>query len=226
MPTLVITGANRGIGLALARRYAEAGWTVHATARNPTAAAALAAVPGTKVHALDVADQASIEALAEALDGVAVDHLINNAGVMGPRSVPFGESQSDSWAEVLAVNVAGPWMVTERLVENLKAGAGKRVGILSSHLGSLADAGSGWSPIYAASKTAANMVMRQLSFQLAPAGIVVLSFHPGWVQTEMGGADALVRPEDSAAALFGLMNQASPEQSGGFFNYTGERLPW
>ncbi len=226
MPTLVITGANRGIGLALCKRYTEAGWKVHAAARDPDKAAELCALPGITVYRLDVASQDSIDALAADLKGVAVDHLINNAGVMGPRHPTFGESQLEDWLTVLGVNTAAPWLVTERLVRNLEAGDLKRVGITSSQLGSIERATADWPPLYAASKAGVNMVKRQLAMTLIEKGIVTFSFHPGWVRTDMGGPEADISAEESADALFTLMSNATPEMNGGFFNYDGTPMPW
>ncbi|MBC6416470.1 MAG: SDR family NAD(P)-dependent oxidoreductase [Rhodospirillales bacterium] len=230
MPSVVVTGANRGIGLALAKRYSAAGWQVHASARDPQSAETLQAMPSVRVHPLDVSDQSSIDAFAGALAGVPVDHLINNAGVLGPRHIAFGETDLALWTSVLTVNTAGPWLVTERLAANLELGKARRVAVISSQLGSIANAGSGWPPVYAASKAGANMVVRQLALALrdkwAAKETIVLSLHPGWVRTAMGGEEAPESPEESAAGIFTLMNQANAGMSGKFFTFEGEPLPW
>ncbi len=226
MPTLAITGANRGIGLALTKRFLEAGWSVHATAREPDRAEALSSLPGVTLYQLDVASQDSIEAFAQALKGVPIDALINNAGSMGPRYPTFGESQLADWVEILTINTASPWLVTERLAPNLEAGEGKRVAIVSSQLGSLKNATDGWPPIYATSKAGTNMVMRQLALALGEKGIVTFTLHPGWVRTDMGGTDADISPEESAAAIFRLVTGATQDMNGRFFNYDGTPMPW
>ncbi len=226
MPNLVITGANRGVGLALVRRYAEAGWTVHAAVRNPEQAEALGQLSGVTVYRLDVSSQASIDDLAWSLRDLPIDHLINNAGVMGPRDITFGQTKLEDWISVLAVNTAAPWLVTERLAANLEAGKGKRVAIVSSQLGSIQNASLGWPPIYAVSKAGVNMVKRQLSLILAEKGIVTLSLHPGWVRTDMGGPDADISAEESADGIFTLVSGSTPEMNGGFFNYDGRPMPW
>ncbi len=226
MPSVVITGANRGIGLALARRYVDAGWEVHGTARAPEAADDLRGLPGVTVYRLDVSEQASIDAFAKAMEGRPIDHLVNNAGVMGSRDISFGRSQLEDWIAILGVNTAAPWLVTERLAGNLEAGDGKRVAVITSQLGSITNASLGWPPIYAASKAGANMVKRQLSLILGEKGIVTIALHPGWVRTAMGGPDATVTPEDSAAGIFRMMTTATPEMNGCFFNYDGTSLPW
>jgi len=226
MPNLVITGANRGIGLALATRYASEGWTIHATAREPEKATALKALPNTTVYPLDVTSQASIDAFAKALDGLPVDHLINNSGIMGPRELPFGSSQMADWVEVLTVNTAAPWLVTERLAANLEAGKGKRVGIVSSQLGSITNASLGWPPLYGTSKTGVNMVGRMLSLILADKGIVLLLLHPGWVRTDMGGSSADISAEESADGIYTRLKDSTPEMNGCFFTYDGTPMPW
>ncbi len=226
MPSVVITGANRGIGYALASRYAQAGWDVHGAAREPERADALRALPGVTVYRLDVADQASIDAFAEALAGKPIDHLVNNAGVLGSREVNFGRSQLADWIAILGVNTASPWLVTERLAGNLEAGEGKRVAIITSQLGSITNAALGSPPIYAASKAGANMVKRHLSLILGEKGMVTVALHPGWVRTDMGGPDAAVSPEDSAAGIFRIMTTATEDMNGGFFSYDGSPLPW
>ncbi|GAB5468625.1 MAG: SDR family oxidoreductase [Rhodospirillales bacterium] len=226
MPRLVITGANRGIGLCLAQRYASDGWEVHATAREPDAADRLSALPNTKVYRLDVSRQDSIEAFAAALGGLPIDHLINNAGIFGPHNPDFGRTEATDWVSVLTVNAASPWLVTERLAENVKAGAAKRVGVITSQLGSITNAALGWPAIYAVSKAAANMTARQLSLILGEAGVVTLALHPGWVRTDMGGEAADISPEESAEGLFEIMTTATTEMNGGFFSYDGQPLPW
>lgn len=226
MPNVVITGANRGIGLALARRYAAAGWQVHAGVRRPEAAEALRALPGVSLHPLEVADQASIEAFAAALAGLPVDHLVNNAGVLGARHTDFGHTRLDDWLAVLRVNSAAPFVLTERLAPNLAAGEGRRVGVISSSLGSIARAENDWPAPYAVSKAAVNMVVRQLSLYLAERGIAVLALDPGWVRTDMGGGEADHAVEDSAAGLFERMTTAGLDMSGGFYRFDGTALPW
>ncbi len=226
MSNLMITGANRGIGLALASRYAEAGWSLHATARNPDQAEALHALPDTKVYRLDVTSQDSIEAFAEEVKGLPIDHLINNAGIMGPREVTLGETQRADWLEVLGVNTVAPWLVTERLIANLEAGSGARSAVISSQLGSITNAFLGWPWLYAVSKAGVNMVMRQLSLELGEKGIVSLAVHPGWVRTDMGGSEADISPQEAADGIFKLISGSTPEMNGAFFAYNGEPMPW
>ncbi len=230
MPTVLITGANRGIGLALARGYAAEGWRVHACCRNPDKAKdlkALQAEAGDRlaVHRLDVTDGLMVAGLARELAEEAIDLLINNAGVSGPRG-GFGEIDHDRWQPVFAVNAFAPLRVAERFVEQVARSERKLIVNISSKMGSIAENASGNSIIYRASKAALNQVSKCLSVALAPRGITVILFHPGWVSTDMGGTEAPVTPEDSAAGIRAVIEGVTPADNGRFFNYDGEALPW
>jgi NAD(P)-dependent dehydrogenase (short-subunit alcohol dehydrogenase family) len=195
MPTVLITGANRGLGLEFARQYAGDGWQVIACCRKPDEATdlqrAIAAHSGAlKLQALDVADGSSVAALAERLAGRPIDLLVNNAGLGQRGSDTLGQIDYGSWQELLAVNTLGPMRVTEALIENVAASRQQRVVTLSSGLGSLgplaqAD-GSGFGPAYQyrTSKAAVNMAMLALAHQVKPRGITVVLLSPGWVRTD------------------------------------------
>ena len=223
MPTVLITGASRGIGLGLARHYAAAGWRVLACCRNPEASDA---PDGVAPVALDVADDAGIRAMADGLAGRPIDLLINNAGVYGPRDAVVGNVRSEDWLEVLRVNTVAPMMVTQALLPNIRAGAGKTIAIVSSKVGSIADNSSGNSYIYRSSKTAVNQVAKSLSIDLGGEGITVVTLHPGWVQTDMGGPNALISTETSVRGMTALLARLTPDDSGKFFNYDGAEIPW
>ena len=230
MPTVLITGANRGIGLALARGYAAEGWRVHACCRDPDQAKDLNALKegsGDRlaVHRLDVTDGPQVANLARELAEEAIDVLINNAGIGGPRG-GFGEIDHDRWQPVFAVNTFAPLRVAERFVEQVARGERKLIVNISSKMGSIAANVSSDSIIYRASKTALNQVSKSLSVALAPRGITVILFHPGWVSTDMGGSQAPVTPEDSAAGIRAVIARATPTDNGRFFNYDGAELPW
>jgi len=228
-PTAVITGANRGIGLELARQYAEDGWRVHACCRKPGAAPELTdALAGRNgvIHRLDVTDQASIEALAQAIEDEPVDLLINNAGVIGGDRQDIGSIDYAMWEATVRTNVIGPYRVAEALLVRLDAAERPVIANVSSLMGSITDNGSGGSHIYRTSKTALNMVVQNLSLDLAERGICVVAFHPGWVRTDMGGPGATVTPEASAAGMRRQIAEAGADQSGRFFNYDGRELPW
>lgn len=226
MPTILVTGANRGIGLEFARQYAAEGWRVHATARRLEEAADLKAIVGdVQLHKLDVADAAQIAALAQRLAGEAVDILINNAGTIGSRA-GFGSTDVEEWLDAFRINSIAPLLMAERFIAHLERGRQKRIVSLSSRMGSIADNTSGGYYIYRSSKAALNAVTKSLAIDLAPRGIVAIVFHPGWVQTEMGASGATLSPADSVRAMRDKIAGLRPEDSGCFFNYDGSSVPW
>ena len=223
MSTVVITGANRGIGLALVKEYLAAGDTVIATARNVDAASELSAT-GAELHSLEVTDAASVAAFKAALGSRPIDILINNAGV-GSRT-GLGQVNYDEFQHALAVNAIAPVRVTEALMENLAASEKKLAVTITSQLGSIAQASGGWGLIYKTSKAAVNMAMRTAAESLAEHGIVTLVLHPGHVETDMGGKGAPVKPADSAAGLKKTIETAGPSKELRFLDWRGETLPW
>ena len=225
MPSVLITGCNRGIGQELALRYARQGWKVEGACRDPGRATALAGE--VTLHRCDVRHEGEIDELAAAVKGKALDLIINNAGVMGPRDPVWGASHMKDWLEVFGTNSAAPYMITERLLANLEAGRLKQVVNISSALGSLTQSEKAeWSPIYGASKAAVNMATRHLSSRLKSKGITVVSLHPGWVQTDMGGQEAAITVGESASALMSTIAKLTPAMTGSFFNRDGTPLPW
>jgi NAD(P)-dependent dehydrogenase (short-subunit alcohol dehydrogenase family) len=231
MPSALITGANRGLGLEFARQYLADGWRVYAACRDPASASELhrLAEPGDdklQLLAIDVTDPASIHAAATELDGQAIDILLNNAGIIGPRGQTIGNIDYQAWAEVLAVNTMGPMRVSEAFVEHVGRSERKLIVTLTSGMGSIADNTSGGSIVYRSSKAAVNMVMRSLAIDLAPRGITCVVVNPGWVRTDMGGPNATSEPFESIRALRRLIATLGPEQSGKFFNHTGREYPW
>ena len=226
MPTTLITGANRGIGLTFTRSFAKDGWSVHACCRNPDKAKNLKAVKGSvAVHRLDVTDGLQVASLARELSDTPIDILINNAGRYGPRK-GFGETDYDDWLEVLKINTLAPMRLVERFVEHVAQSDRKLIVNLSSTLGSIANNDSGGSYIYRSSKAALNMVVKGLSVDLEPRGITIVAFHPGWVRTDMGGPEATVDPEVSVAGMRKVIDRIGPQDSGRFFSYDGGHLPW
>jgi len=226
MPSVLVTGSNRGIGLEFVRQYAAEGWRVHAACRRPEAARELAAVEGdVAIHRLDVADDRQIAALAEGLGGEAIDVLINNAGVGGPRE-GFGETDTATWLEVFRVNTIAPVHMAERFIEHLMRGRRKLIVGLTSRMGSIADNTGGGYYIYRSSKAALNAAMKSLAIDLAPRGVAAVVFHPGWVKTDMGGPGAQITPQASVAGMRTKIATLGPADSGCFFNYDGKPLPW
>ena len=226
MPTLLITGANRGIGLAMAGSFAIDGWKIHACCRHPERAKELRSVEGNvTIHRLDVADELKIASLARELAQEPIDCLINNAGYYGP-SRPFGQTDYDDWVMHFAVNTMGPMRMAEAFASHISASGRRLIVNLSSKMGSVADNSSGGSYLYRSSKCALNMVTKSLSLDLADQGVSVFALHPGWVQTDMGGENALISTAKSVSGLRRVIDGAGMEQTGQFINYDGTQIPW
>lgn len=225
--TLLITGANRGVGLELTRQAAARGDTVIATARRPEAADALAALPGgVEVHTLDVTEPDSLAALTAALAGRPIDLLVANAGVLhGRGGVESADDDVEGWRRTLMTNVYGPFATIQALLPNLRAGKGRKIAILSSIMGSSARAPGG-AYAYRASKAAATNLARNLATELSGEGLSVGAYHPGWVRTDMGGAEADIAVEESAAGLLARFDALSPATTGTFEDYRGEAIPF
>lgn len=227
MPTCFITGASRGIGFAFAGQYAADGWTVYATCRRPDAAGALASLAGdVRIHPLDVTDFAAVDALAHALDGTPIDLLINNAGIYGPRVVPYDFVDYTTWATVLRTNVMAPLKISASLSKHVARSQRKLIVALTSSMGSIGENRSGGSYIYRSSKAALNAVMRSLAIDLRGKEIIVAVVNPGWVRTDMGGAGAALDVDESVAAMRQLFDGLRIRDSGCCFDYDGEPLPW
>jgi NAD(P)-dependent dehydrogenase (short-subunit alcohol dehydrogenase family) len=225
---VLITGANRGIGLEFARQYAEAGWKVIACCRDLKQAADLQELadtyPDIKAYPLDVADFAAIEALAENLKGVKIDVLINNAGVY-PHS-DLNHADPEQWLHAFKVNSMAPFKMAAAFTSHIAASRLKKLVTLSSKMGSLDDNTSGGSYIYRTSKVAANMVMKSLAIDLQAFGISVAVLHPGWVQTEMGGPGALIDTRTSVLGLRKVIEHFNLDNSGRFIAYDGKVINW
>ena len=229
-PTILITGANRGIGLELTEQFAEDGWQVLACCRNPADARQLQALSerglAIELHALDVTNYAQMATLADQLANRPIDILLSNAGIYGSKGTGFGEVDAEEWRQVLEVNTIAPLMLAQAFVEQVAASQQKLVAVISSKVGSIADNSSGGSYIYRSSKTAVNQVVKSLSIDLAGRDIAVISLHPGWVQTEMGGPNAEIGTDESVSGLKGILQSAGLAQSGQFIEFNGNSIPW
>ena len=231
MPTTLVTGANRGLGLEFARQYAAEGWQVIAACRAPKGAKELqqiAAASGGRIRILemDVTDAASARAAAAGLKGEVIDLLLNNAGVGGPPGQQLGKLDYAAWARVLDTNSLGPMRVVEAFREYVAKSHLKQVVTITSGMGSIADNTSGGRYAYRSSKAAVNMVMKSLSVDLAPRGITCVVMNPGWVRTDMGGASGTLSPAESIKAMRSVIAALRPEDSGKFLNYSGKPYPW
>ena len=231
MASVLITGANRGLGFEFARQYAADGWRVYATSRNPMSAEQLRGLARQAhetltVVALDVTDAESIKTAARQLRDTAIDVLINNAGISGAGGQVTGKVDYESWVRVLDVNTMGPLRVTEAFIEQLARSDRRLVVTITSGMGSLADNTSGGSIAYRSSKAAVNMVMRSAALDLASRGITCVVVNPGWVKTDMGGPGARLTAQQSVAALRRLIDTLGPAHSGKLYNYDGREYPW
>ncbi|HKK14020.1 MAG TPA: SDR family oxidoreductase [Gammaproteobacteria bacterium] len=231
MSNVLVTGANRGLGLEFARQYAADGWRVFACCRNPESAQELAVLAGRhhnlSVHRLDVADHEDIDALAGELQDQAVDVLVNNAGTYGNRSAQqLGNIDYEDWSRTLRVNTLGPVRMLEAFLPHLERGERRVAATLTSLMGSIADNTSGGSYIYRTSKAALNAAMKSAAVDLEARGIGILLLHPGWVKTDMGGSSALITPEESIRALRQRIDEFDLSRTGRFINYDGREYPW
>lgn len=222
---VLITGASRGLGLALCKAYGSAGHRVLACCRSPEKVKDLRSLD-VEVLALDVADHTSIADLKVQLGNQPIDLLINNAGVAGGDHQGFGGIDYSAWEETLITNTFGPYRMVEAFAENIVASKRKMVANISSQMGSIAAYDEGGDYIYRSSKTALNMVTHNLAVDLRPRGITFLALHPGWVRTDMGGKDAPVTPTESAEGLMRVIEDATLNDTGGFFSFNGDRVPW
>ncbi|MFQ5954866.1 MAG: SDR family oxidoreductase [Kiloniellales bacterium] len=226
MTSVLITGANRGLGLEFARQYAADGWRVFATCRDPEATAALAAVAGdVQLYRMDVTFGREVADTARQLAGEPIDLLLNNAGIIGPRSMGFGQIDYEAWAEVMAVNTLAPIRVAEAFADHVAASDWKRMAFITSSMGSIAGGGGGYTP-YRSSKAALNAAVVSLTGDLAARGITAVVIHPGWVKTDMGGPGAALTPARSVAAMRRVFQRLTAADAGRFFNHDGATVPW
>lgn len=221
---VLVTGANRGLGLEFVTQLKAKGYEVIGTARSPDQATELKAT-GARVEQLDVADQASVTSLAARLDGVSIDILINNAGMLNRADSSLDTLDFEAMERSFQVNSLGPLRVTHALLSNLKAGERKTIVSITSRLGSI-ELSTGGLYSYRTSKTALNQINKIFSSELAPQGFTCVVMHPGWVKTDMGGSGATLTKAESISGMLAVIENLSTESTGKFFNYDGAELPW
>lgn len=222
MPTILITGANRGLGLEFVRQYAADGWRVLATVRDPMKGKA-ASDAGAEVYVCDVADPAAVARLAASLDGVPIDLLLNNAGVYGDRQA-FGAVDADEFLRVMRVNALAPLKMAEAFAGRLTGR--KIIASVSSKMGSIAENTSGGFYAYRASKAALDMIVKSLALDLAGEGVTVVALSPGWVRTDMGGPSAPLDAPTAVAGMKAVLDGLEAGDSGKFLHYDGTEVPW
>ncbi|MFW2404779.1 MAG: SDR family oxidoreductase [Gammaproteobacteria bacterium] len=237
--TVLVTGANRGIGLELTRNYAMRGWNVIATARKPEKAIELNAIAAeydnVLVEQMDLLDHAGIDALAERLKDIPIDVLLNNAAILGePNEQNLGAFDYDLFGRVMDVNVIGTTKMAEAFLPHVESSDMKKIVAITSTQGSISSVRSGSIAFYNTSKAALNMIMRSNSRVLKDKGVTVALISPGQVDTDMmnlaldraGVKFPLLTPQQSAEAVINVIDQYGLELSGRFVSHTGEEIPW
>lgn len=226
--TVLITGANRGIGLEYVRQYAQEGNTVYATVRDMAQAVELQSLAANyaRIHllALDIADISAIQALARELSDVSIDILISNAGAYPPSR--FGKTDPQTWLQTFQINTLTTYYLAEAFLPHLQRSGQAKLIAMTSKMGSMTDNSSGGEYIYRSTKTALNMVVKSLSLDLQPFNIIVAALHPGWVRTDMGGPNGLIDTKTSVAGLRKVIAGLDRAQSGEFIAYDGKLVPW
>ncbi|WP_144391682.1 SDR family oxidoreductase [Pleionea sediminis] len=228
MNTVLVTGANRGLGLEFSRQYAEKGFKVIATCRDVTKAKELnqlAEKDNVEIKSLDICSQSSISTLKESLANVPIDLLINNAGIYGGSPQNFESCDIEQWQETLLVNAISPIIITRSLMPALLNSAEPKVIFITSKMGSMGDNGSGGSYIYRSSKAALNACIKSFSIDFADK-IKTLAMHPGWVRTDMGGPNGLINATQSVSGMIETIDTLKSENSGSFVDYQGKLIPW
>jgi NAD(P)-dependent dehydrogenase (short-subunit alcohol dehydrogenase family) len=224
-PILLVTGANRGLGIEFVRQYAADGWHVVATCRNPDAAAELAAVGGdVDVHRLDVTSEGDLDRLVADLDGQPIDLLISNAAVLGGPKSRLDNVDLQAWRDAFEVNVLGAVRVVLALRPNVLAGTHRKVVVMGSRAGLPRGAKAGGTYIYRSTKAALHTAARMLALDLADEGVTVVILNPGHVRTGIGGKNAPTGPSESVAAMRKVIADLRPEQAGTFLQPDGSEL--
>jgi NAD(P)-dependent dehydrogenase (short-subunit alcohol dehydrogenase family) len=219
MPTVLVTGANRGIGLEFARQYAGDGWAVIATARQGSAELDRL---DARVEPLELTDLEAVAGFGSRIDDP-LDLLIANAGTMEPEEAETADD-GRAWAGMLTVNAIAPYLLAKSVLPRVAEARGKLIA-LSSGMGSIGESTGGYVP-YRSSKAALNMAWHSLAIEAKPLGIVAAVLDPGWVKTRMGGRNAPTPPEQSVGDMRRLIERLGPAESGGFFKRDGSRHAW
>ncbi len=235
MPTVLITGANRGIGLELVRQYLQQGSAVIAVSRNESdELKALGESNLLQSHQLDLVDDPALTRLAQELEEQKIDVLLNNAGTMGRhnfaelgiKSGSFGSFNRQEWHEMFDINLFTPMKLAELFVDNVAASEKGRIVTVSSMVGSMTLNQGGGMYGYRASKAGVNSIMKSMAIDLAGRGIIATAIHPGFVRTDMSGPQAYIEPKESAAGIIQVIERLTAEQSGKLIAWNGEELPW
>ena len=238
MSTILITGANRGLGLGLVEEYAKDGWKIIATSRNPNNSDELLELANKnenniEILQLDVEDLKSISDLSQVLQNTPIDVLANVAGYYGKKIVSepgglqeFGSTDYEDWQRIIKVNIFGPMKICETLINNIELGNDKKIITLSSIIGSVGGNDQGMMYAYRVSKAGVNAIMRSMAIDLKDKGIICIPLHPGWVRTDMGGPNADIDTKTSVEGMKRVIDSLSIKDSGRYMVYDGSELPW
>ena len=230
MATILVTGANRGLGIEFVEQYLNDGNEVIATYRNENSSMDLIKMgnerSNLKLLQLDVSSNKSLNSFAENLGDSQIDIFINNAGVYGPRNSSFGNVDEENWIPAIKINAIAPILLTQLIIKNIRSGADKKLIFVTSKMGSIDDNKGGGAYVYRSSKTALNAVVKSLSVDLENEGIVVALIHPGWVKTDMGGPNALIDKDTSVRGMTEVISNLDISSTGNFYNYDGSIIPW
>jgi len=231
MTTALITGSNRGLGLEFARQFIAARCNVIATCRKPNEATKLRelsdASPGKiEIHRLDAASFDSIRQLAAEMNGRPIDYLISNAAISGNKTAPANELSETLWMDVLRANVMGPTFLAGQLADCVAASERRIMAFMTTRQAIIKDNVRGRYYMYRSSKTALNACIKNLAIDYGPRGVACIGYHPGFVQTDMGGPNGAIDARTSVTGLMRLLQTARPEHNGRFFEYTGIELDW
>ena len=235
MPTVLITGSSRGLGLEFARQYSDLKWKVIATCRNIERATELKNISGDiHIYQMDIGSEQEILRTSKQLEGTEIDVLINNAAVHGPKdnSASFGNLNSQKWSDTFKINTIGPLKVTEAFLNNVKKSVEKKIVFLSSRGGSISERGKlphhkpGGSYIYRSCKAALNAATQSLGFDLKDEGVSIVSLHPGYVTTDMSNVDTGLDAQTSVSGMIQVISRATTLENDKFFTFEGELIPW
>ena len=228
--SILITETNRGIGLEFVKHYLKNNEKVIATCRNKNNAKDLLELKNTTSNLslleLDVSNPNSINEFASKITGQPIDTFINNAGVFGPRNTEFGNFNAKEWLDVFNINTIAPLLITQKILKNLRLGKNKKLVFISSKVGSIEENTGGGMYIYRSSKTALNQVIKSISIDFKDENFIAAALHPGWVQTDMGGPNALIDTKTSVKGMAEVIDSLVLKNSGRFYNYDGSSIPW
>ena len=228
--SILITGTNRGIGLEFVKHYLKNNEKVIATCRNKNSAKDLLELKNTTSNLslleLDVSNPNSINEFTSKITDQPIDTFINNAGVFGPRNTEFGNFNAKEWLDVFNINTIAPLLITQQILKNLRLGKNKKLVFISSKVGSIEENTGGGMYIYRSSKTALNQVIKSLSIDFKDENFIAAALHPGWVQTDMGGPNALIDTKTSVKGMAEVIDNLVLKNSGRFYNYDGSLIPW